>query len=143
MSDSITSNYLTLQQMNGNAIQSQQPAQNSSGVTVEQGHSRNSSNTSQVSFNISCTFVKSIVYKLTLLIIMFRCQKDPVTVVFHKVSIHDRVQKVILVIQGKFFEINRYRALNPNHKSQQLQQLNQQNNIKRAQSTRHFVLKCK
>lgn len=50
MSESITSssNYLTLQQMNGNAVQSQPSAQNTSS-SVEQGHSRNSSNTSQVS----------------------------------------------------------------------------------------------
>lgn len=54
MSDSITSanNHLSLQQLSGSGIQAQQTTlstTNTGSSGVEQGHSRNSSNTSQVS----------------------------------------------------------------------------------------------
>lgn len=53
LSDSITSanNHLSLQQLSGSGIQTQQSALSNAntGSGVEQGHSRNSSNTSQVS----------------------------------------------------------------------------------------------
>lgn len=58
LSDSITStnNHLSLQQLSGSGIQTQQSALSNANTTgssgVEQGHSRNSSNTSQVSDDI-------------------------------------------------------------------------------------------
>lgn len=52
LSDSITStnNHLSLQQLSGSGVQTQQLSTTNTGSSgVEQGHSRNSSNTSQVS----------------------------------------------------------------------------------------------
>lgn len=55
LSDSITStnNHLSLQQLSGSGMQTQQSALSTAntGNSIEQGHSRNSSNTSQVSAN--------------------------------------------------------------------------------------------
>lgn len=64
LSDSITStnNHLSLQQLSGSGVQTQQSAlstANTGSSGVEQGHSRNSSNTSQVSVQ---KFEKSIFY---------------------------------------------------------------------------------
>lgn len=51
LSDSITSanNHLSLQQLTGSGIQAQQSSLSTANNGMEQGHSRNSSNTSQVS----------------------------------------------------------------------------------------------
>lgn len=51
LSDSITStnNHLSLQQLTGTGIQTQQSSLSTANSGMEQGHSRNSSNTSQVS----------------------------------------------------------------------------------------------
>lgn len=73
------------------------PTQQQQQTAVEMGHSRNSSNTSQVSepffYNRNFVFFKIFIF-------FFRCPKVPVTVVFHIVNILDKVQKEIQVIRG-------------------------------------------
>lgn len=69
MSDSITSasNHLSLQQLTGSGIQVQQTTlstTNTGSSGVEQGHSRNSSNTSQVSAIVRCVATNANAYHL-------------------------------------------------------------------------------
>lgn len=115
MSDSITSanNHLSLQQLSGSGIQAQQTTlstTNTGSSGVEQGHSRNSSNTSQVSAPVHSIAIDTVglLFKLISVnsflpsISSYRCLKDLVTVAFHKVSTRGKVLKAIRVTRGKY-----------------------------------------
>lgn len=107
MSDSITStnNQLSLQQLTGSGNQAQQSALSTANSGMEQGHSRNSSNTSQVSLiRVAIDFrlfLCALENLMPFFSILCRCLRDLVIVAFRKVSIQDKVPKAIRVIRGK------------------------------------------
>lgn len=111
LTDSMTSanNFLTLQQLNnnGSGLQTSQSIlthiSNTANGGMEQGHSRNSSNTSQVSSISVWNLLEFLCFELLEFIRMLfcRCPKDQDTVAIHKVNTHDKAQKVTQAIRGK------------------------------------------
>lgn len=78
MSDSITSanNHLSLQQLSGSGIQAQQTTlstTNTGSSGVEQGHSRNSSNTSQVSAPVHSIAIDTVGLLFKLISVKYSC----------------------------------------------------------------------
>lgn len=106
MTESITSanNLLTLQQINsnGSGYQASQHASTNTGSSgMEQGHSRNSSNTSQVRIIIIMIINNSRIFGLlNKKLIHHRCPKDRGIAASLKVNIHGKVPKVTRVIRG-------------------------------------------
>lgn len=101
-------NHQTIVAVNQQLQQQQQPQQQqvlgqSNCSPSDIGHSRNSSNTSQV-----CIFQLSFNNKLFIYFLFFRCPKDPVIVVFHIVNTLDKVRKVIPDTRGKTAANDKY-----------------------------------